>query len=164
MKWFGRPAFVRLAFSSEATRILLRFCTYSRPDGLWWERPFPAGSGSLFSLQFLISLPLSTPYGVCIMPGLIWKWCCSQVCKVLYHVSPLLGCHQYTGNLCCCGLVQQSLLPPMGVIPSGNSSSLTCVLITRELVRKVCVVDLNVYINIPPKALFSWVRGQNLWK
>lgn len=119
------------------------------------ERPFPVGSGSLFSLQSLISLLLSTPYRVCIVPGLIWKWCCSHVCKVLYQVSALLGRHRPT---------QQSLLPPMGVTPSGNSSTLAFVLITRALVRKVYIVDLNIYINISPRALFSWVRGQNSWK
>lgn len=160
MKWFGRPAFVRLAFSSEATRILLRFCTYSRPDGLWF-------------LLVLDPRFLCSSLFPCLCPHLMESVLCQawfengavvRSVKSFYRVSPLLGCHQYTGNLCCCGLVQQSLLPPMGVIPSGNSSSLTCVLITRELVRKVCVVDLNVYINIPPKALFSWVRGQNLWK
>lgn len=89
------------------------------------------------------------------MPGLIWKWCCGQVCKALYQVSPLLGCHQYT---------QQSLLlragPAEAAAPHGGHTQWKLKLpdfvsITRELVRKACTVDLNVYINISPKALWK---------
>lgn len=163
VKWLWRPALVRLAFSSEGLCLFGlpgSYCICVRTADL--QVSGERGPGSPSSLQFLISC-LRPHFMESVMPGLIWKWCCSQVCKALCRVSSLLGGYQYT---------QQSLLlrtgPAEAAAPHGGHTQwkpkLTdFVSVTRELVRKVCVVDLNVYINISPKALFSWVRDQNLW-
>lgn len=89
------------------------------------------------------------------------------VWKAFNQVSPLLALLSVHSESLVLGWVQQSLLAPMGAIPSGNrcSSLLTfVVLITIELVTKVCIVDFNVYITLSPKAFFSWVIGPNLRK
>lgn len=126
VKWLWRPGLVRLAFSSEGlclfgtTRILLHLCAYSRSAGFWWERPWvPVFSAVPYFLAFVHTL---------------WSLLCQAWFEngaVVRSVKPFTKSHlcqeaiSTPSSPCCWGPVQQRLLPPMGVIPSGNPSSLT---------------------------------------
>lgn len=97
-------------------------------------------------------------------PGLIWTGAVSQAVKPLSK-SPLLGMPSVHSASLLLRQVQQRLLPPVGARPSGNLFKLTNFCIhDYRIGNKSMYCRLWCLHNSFPKALFSWVTGQNLRK